>query len=164
MAIAVGRAPWGGGHPDNRPTEREIAGAYLRIAHIYRTGRILHLAAEYYGLVVSRFSEQTDLTARARIWWARCLAVTGHPRAARRHLRAVVRDRAARPALRCHAALRLVHLAVRTLGPRYAGETRRLLVRRLREHVSAGRLARWVRTADRIERTLESGQGMVAES
>jgi len=160
----MGRPNPTGGYPDDRPTEREIAEAYLRIAHIYRTGGILKLAGDYYSLVVARFSEHGDLAGRARIWHARCLAATGRPGAARRYLRAVVRDRKSPSALRCHAALRLLRLAARTYGPGGVEETRRILVRRLREQVDARRLARWVRIADRIERELDTGRGMVAES
>jgi hypothetical protein len=94
-----------------RPSSREIASAYMRIANIYRRGALPALALDYYRLVISRFPEHVDLSIRARLHAAQCLAASGNVTDAHRHLLALLVDSRARPVLAGRAALELFRLA-----------------------------------------------------
>ena len=94
-----------------RPSSREIAAAYIRIANIYRRGALPALALDYYRLVISRFPDHVDLSIRARLHAAQCLAASGNMTGAHRHLLALLADSRARPVLAGRAALELFRLA-----------------------------------------------------
>ena len=93
-----------------RPTETQIAGAYLRIAHIYRHGNIPHLALDYYNLVMIRFMSLQQLQCRAQLFAVRCLIDLEQIGRARRLLRRLVSSPDATPAMACNAALKLLKI------------------------------------------------------
>jgi hypothetical protein len=132
-----------------RPTESEIASAYLRIAHIYRRGGLHDLAIEYYRLVTVRFAAHPPITRPARRFLARTLRATGN-RAANREWRALLRDPETRPALICRAALELLRIGSTSLRPGRTETLRWQLGRRLEGVLGPRRFRRWQRLAARV--------------
>jgi hypothetical protein len=133
-----------------RPTESQIAMAYLRIAHIYRRGGLPHLALDYYQLVMARFTTLPRIARRARLFAARCLAAMGDHRAARRLLRALLRDPFTAPGLASSAALRILDLVRVAAGPQAAAQHRPTVSRRLQTRLTPARFQRWQRLAIRV--------------
>ena len=125
------------------PTQHQVATAYLRIAHIYRRGKIHNLALEYYLLVIARFSPRLHVTRRARLFAARCLAESGEPGPARRLLRALLRDADTPPGMACNAALRLLKMSLDPGPYRDPDQLLPVLQHRLRRILDARWLGRW---------------------